>query len=349
MAESNCIPNHYWVNKKLWKCKKHLDYCTFQVDYRLKFERACLQNRIMPKQNTSIPNITIGEDYDKKFAHAPIHYDSLANLASFFGRNMRVHRHPQYWQIHFIEGGRTRFHIDDREYNIDGPCCFVTPAAIPHSFQVSDETCGHVITIHQALVWEFAKDNITDSFRFGGSTGFCIEINNGGAAQKHDWRLLEQTLTNIKHEWQRDSQSKATMINGLTQILLVTLLRLSPTINHGSIVDDEELRIFRKFSDVIEANFTKRWNLQSYTEALGVSENRLNQICHHICSNSPKRLINERILQEARHLLTHTSSSCNEISYELGFSDPSYFSRFFKTQTGKTAQEYRKNISEHAA
>lgn len=297
----------------------------------------------MPKPNSDIPNIIIGEDYDKKYAHAAIHYDSLSNLASFFGRDMHVHRHPQYWQIHFVENGHTLFQIDDRQYNLDGACCFVTPAATPHSFQISKTASGHVITINQSLVWEFAQENTADSFRLGGTPGFCIAKNNCSEEQNSDWHILEQTITNIKNEWERDTVGKGIIIHSLTQILLVTLLRLSPTINQGSIADDEDLKIFRKFSDVIEANYTEHWNLQSYTEAIGVSESRLNQICQRICSNSPKRLINERLLQEARHLLTYTSSSCNEISYTLGFSDPTYFSRFFKSQTGRTAQEYRKN------
>lgn len=300
---------------------------------------------LMQKQNSDIPNIVIGKDYDKKYAHAAIHYDSLSNLASFFGRDMHAHRHPQYWQIHFIENGHTLFHIDDRQYKLDGPCCFVTPAAIPHSFQISQDACGHVITINQSLIWEFSQEHIADNFQLGRTSGFCIAKNNCIEEQKYDWRILEQTLINIKNEWERDTLGKGIIVHSLTQILLVTLLRLSPTIKKGSIVDDEDLKIFRKFSDVIETNYSEHWKLQAYTEAIGVSESRLNQICQRICSNSPKRLINERLLQEARHLLAYTSSSCNEISYTLGFSDPTYFSRFFKSQTGRTAQEYRKNTS----
>lgn len=297
----------------------------------------------MPVSNSHIPNIVIGRDYDKKYAHAAIHYDSLSNFASFFGRDMHVHRHPQYWQIHFVKSGQTLFHIDDRKYEFDGACCFVTPAAIPHSFQLSHGADGHVITINQSLVWEFAQEDIADSFYVGKKAGFCIAKNSCSEQQQDDWHILEQTLTTIRNEWERDTVGKGIIIHSLTQVLLVTLLRLLPTISEGDIADNEDLKIFRKFSDVIEENFTKHWNLQSYTHAVGVSESRLSQVCQRVCSNSPKRLINERLLQEARHLLTYTSSSCNEISYVLGFSDPTYFSRFFKSQTGRTAQEHRKN------
>jgi len=49
----------------------------------------------------------------------------------------------------------------------------------------------------------------------------------------------------------------------------------------------------------------------------------------------------DRIIQEARRLLTFTSMSITEIGYALGFKDPAYFSRFFRRNTGLTANQYR--------
>ena len=42
-----------------------------------------------------IPNIILGQDYDRRYLDAPIHYDVLENLAAFYGRDMPVHRHAQ--------------------------------------------------------------------------------------------------------------------------------------------------------------------------------------------------------------------------------------------------------------
>ncbi|RYF45807.1 MAG: helix-turn-helix domain-containing protein, partial [Cytophagaceae bacterium] len=45
-----------------------------------------------------------------------------------------------------------------------------------------------------------------------------------------------------------------------------------------------------------------------------------------------------------RRLLFHTNNSLKEIAFELGFSDASYFNRFFKRETGMTPAEYRATI-----
>ena len=52
-------------------------------------------------------------------------------------------------------------------------------------------------------------------------------------------------------------------------------------------------------------------------------------------------LIHERILIEAKRLLLFTTNTITEIAYELGFTDTSYFMRFFKKHTSLTADAYR--------
>lgn len=52
-------------------------------------------------------------------------------------------------------------------------------------------------------------------------------------------------------------------------------------------------------------------------------------------------LIHERTLIEAKRLLLFTNNSIAEIAHELGFTDKSYFMRFFKKHMNLTAQNYR--------
>jgi len=54
--------------------------------------------------------------------------------------------------------------------------------------------------------------------------------------------------------------------------------------------------------------------------------------------------IHERQLLEAKRLLFHANNSLKEIAFDLGFSDASYFNRFFKRETGVTPAEYRADI-----
>ena len=53
--------------------------------------------------------------------------------------------------------------------------------------------------------------------------------------------------------------------------------------------------------------------------------------------------INDFIVSKAKDLLLSSDDSIGGIAYTLGFNYPHYFSRLFKSKTGKTPQEYRNN------
>ncbi len=58
---------------------------------------------------------------------------------------------------------------------------------------------------------------------------------------------------------------------------------------------------------------------------------------------SVNSLIREIRIREAVHLLKTSEKNISEIAYNLGFSDPLYFSKYFKKEVGVAPQQYRKD------
>ncbi|MEL6256705.1 MAG: helix-turn-helix domain-containing protein [Bacteroidota bacterium] len=56
-----------------------------------------------------------------------------------------------------------------------------------------------------------------------------------------------------------------------------------------------------------------------------------------------KESINAFIIDKAKTRLLSSSNTVSEIAYELGFNYPHYFSRLFKSKTGKTPLEFRQS------
>ncbi|MNJ70467.1 HTH-type transcriptional activator Btr [compost metagenome] len=81
--------------------------------------------------------------------------------------------------------------------------------------------------------------------------------------------------------------------------------------------------------------------MAQYAQQIGVTEARLNDVCRRIADLPSKRLVLERLMQEAKRLLLFSGSTANEICYQLGFKDPAYFSRFFNRYAKLTPGEYR--------
>ena len=101
---------------------------------------------------------------------------------------------------------------------------------------------------------------------------------------------------------------------------------------------------FKNFLKILEENFRRGEGVDFYAEKLFMSSRNLNLICQNILQLSVTEIIETRKLIEAKNLLTTTDKSIAEIGFELGFEDPSHFSKFFKTNVGKSLQDFKENI-----
>ena len=79
---------------------------------------------------------------------------------------------------------------------------------------------------------------------------------------------------------------------------------------------------------------------------LNISAGHLSELVKAQSGKPAIKHIHDRLVLEARRLLFHTSKSSKEIAYDLGFSDASYFNRFFKRETAITPNDYRNQIRE---
>ncbi|MEI7676838.1 MAG: helix-turn-helix domain-containing protein [Bacteroidales bacterium] len=97
------------------------------------------------------------------------------------------------------------------------------------------------------------------------------------------------------------------------------------------------------FRDLLESNYTQLKSVNDYAKLIFVSEKRLGQATAKVLGKSPKEIINDRILLEAKRLLVHTNLSIKEIGQGLGFEDPAYFVRYFKKNAESTPVEFRES------
>lgn len=276
-----------------------------------------------------IPNINIGQVYDQRYSDAEVHYDKLGNLAGFFGRNMPVHRHDRFFQVHYVKSGAVRVYLDDRQYLESGPMFFLTPPTVPHAFVTEADADGHVLTVRQQLVWA-----LIDADPSLASGAACVVLTP-------DDQGLDQLFEALCSEINAERAGRAAALDSLTRLIMIRLLRLCAHSLPARPMRHEDLRIFHRFNELIEAHYLEHWPLARYAEGIGVTEARLNEVCRRIADLPSKRLILERVMQEAKRLLLFTGNSANEICYQLGFKDPAYFSRFFLRYAQVTPGEYR--------
>lgn len=82
-----------------------------------------------------------------------------------------------------------------------------------------------------------------------------------------------------------------------------------------------------------------------YAAELNISLKHLNVLTKKERNVTVKEMILQRVILEARREINYGKLSLKEIAFKLGFSDPAYFSRFFKKQTGVSAEQFKAEIS----
>ena len=292
--------------------------------------------------NEPIPNINIGQVYDHRYADAEVHYDALAPMADFFGRNMPAHRHDRFFQVHFVSSGLVRVYLDERQYHEHGPMFFLTPPTVTHAFVTQADAQGHVLTVRQQLVWELLEESgdLADPAEV---VPMCVAHAQLEPARHGELERLARLFDALGDEAAGDGAGRELAVRSLARLIFIRLFRLSGSALPSQPARHEDLAVFQRFQILIQDHHAHHWTLRQYADALDITENRLNEICRRTAGKPSKRLVFDRQVQEARRLLIFTAASINEIGYRLGFNDPAYFSRFFTRETGMTPGHYRRH------
>jgi AraC family transcriptional regulator, transcriptional activator of pobA len=101
-----------------------------------------------------------------------------------------------------------------------------------------------------------------------------------------------------------------------------------------------------RFQKLVGVHFLSVRRVADYAAMLAVSANHLNKVVKEMTGKTASESISEMLAQEAKALLRYTDLSIAEIAYQLDFSDPASFNRFFKGGTAETPLAWRKR---HAA
>lgn len=107
--------------------------------------------------------------------------------------------------------------------------------------------------------------------------------------------------------------------------------------------NNSKTNIVYKFKKLVDKHVLKHHEVTYYAKLLNVSPKYLNECVQEVLSVSSKSIIMEQLLMRSRYALKFSNKTIKEISFELGFSSPDYFSYFFKTHTGITPSALRKS------
>ena len=115
------------------------------------------------------------------------------------------------------------------------------------------------------------------------------------------------------------------------------------------ISNQHDYQLFFKFRGFVEKLYKEKKHISDYIALLAISERNLHRITLKFTGKSPGKIIEERVVLEAKRLLSYTKLRNKEISEQLGFHDDSYFIKFFKKHVHLTPKSFQNQLQEMAS
>lgn len=276
------------------------------------------------------------QDPDERF----VHVESIADRSRLYDWHIRPHGHRGLHQVLVISSGGGEMQAETQRQAFEAPALLTVPAGVVHGFAFFPETEGYVVTFAEALFRDLVRQE--PAFRPLFMAASCASLA-GDPAQEQE---LADALPRLKRElaWQAPA-SPAAIIARLTTVLVSAVRALHQPAITASAAANARAALMARFREKIETHLRMGLTITQYAKSLNVTRAQLRAASLEITGKPPVRVVEERMLLEAKRTLTYTNMTVAEIAYYLGFSDPAYFSRFFRKLAGEAAATFRKRVT----
>lgn len=241
------------------------------------------------------------------------------------------HGHKDYLEIVYLEEGAGIHQIDMHRYDVNpGSLYLIMPRQI-HSWELTQIPKGFVAMIKKDfLLGEPIYEKLFQSFPSAFSSFYSMAENQ---------HRMTEIFNNIQTEYAGQLTNYQSVIKTYLQLLFHLIKRENPQEN-----DHPYPALLKDFISLLEEHFITNHEVNFYAGKLGVSSKTLNSTCKKLLDRTVSEVINEKLIVQSKKLLLYSEATVSELSYELGFSDPSHFNKFFKRHTGVLPSIYRKGI-----
>lgn len=238
------------------------------------------------------------------------------------------HRHDNYYEFIYLREGTGYHFIDFEKYEVVPDSLFFMYPGQVHHWEFTEIPKGYVIICRR----EFLTDPTTGVIDLDNA-----EISNFIPLAGNE-KEIRELFEKIELEYQAELEGREQITKMYIKLLLLKIKRLN--CKPFPAPDSHQLLV-NNFKQLLDANFSSKRFVKGYANLLHVSPKHLNKTCKRLTGSTASKIIQSRVILEAKRMLLYTEKSIAEIAFQLNFNDPSHFGKFYKKLTGTTPQNYR--------
>ena len=318
------------------KMRENEDFSTFQQTLKSKWMAGMDANQTLSEENSLafIRDLFSGLDHAVLYEHSITAGSSRNERDKLSGSEMRFPGNMPCWTLHLTLQGKALFLNEKMEVEVSkGEMMLFHPDACYHyGLHSSANTWEHLWVLFQPrpqwsewLEWKAINEGI--SHLALPDTQSLVQME----------RLFRQliALKEDGSQYQDDLQH-----NRLEEILIRA--RGYSTESERPLGDKR----IQSACDYMHSHLAEGFSVDDVAAACNLSTSRLAHLFKEQMGVSPKSWGNNLRLQQARKLLLGNSDSINHVARQVGYEDPSVFTRYFKRNMGCSPREFRQSFRE---
>ena len=268
----------------------------------------------------------------------------MFNISDLYKQYKKVHtvpHRPDFYQIIWIQEGKATYEVDFNLINLTRNSLLFIPKNGVNLFDKNDIYEGRIIAFTDNFFCKEQEDmnflNTTILFHdLYEISHINSEPSNEIFSELFEFMYKEYNSSNDKFHYD--------ILRNYLHLFLLQSEREKRKQGFKEIKPGADLSYLMLFKEVLEKRFKKYRSINRYASELSIPVNRLNKASFQTIGKSPKQLIDERILLEAKRLLAHSTLSIKEIAFELGFDEPTNFIKYFRKHNHITPAEFRQKM-----
>ncbi|WP_395334724.1 helix-turn-helix domain-containing protein [Novosphingobium sp. BL-8H] len=249
------------------------------------------------------------------------------------GWTIAAHTHPRMTQLVYCTTGHGEITLDGEAIDFSSNCVMIVPPHRIHGFRYHSSASGWVVTIESHFLEAL----------LGRAPQLRPVLENAGVFRLPEALRQELSSTLMQLVQETAISTPDGLLGAEIRLLgiLLLMLRHWPMNDFSPTHRSSRSILVDRYYDVIEDRYRSQPTVTQLAAELRVSETQLRQSCVSVTGMSPSKILHDRVLAESKRCLAYSTLSVGQVSDALGFSDISYFSRFFKKHTSLSPTMYR--------
>ncbi|MFA9392923.1 MAG: AraC family transcriptional regulator [Prolixibacteraceae bacterium] len=258
------------------------------------------------------------------------------------GEKPLPHRHD-FYTVLLVKNACGSHFIDYEEFKMKPRSIFfVAPGQVHQVVVTNEHPSGDILMFSE----EFMSRNYISEEFISNLGMFSCGINTPPIElEEESFVKISNLSAEINCEFAGDSTFKFDSIASYLKLILIecnAYAVLPKDSNPQNIQSGRPL--IKQFRHLLDKHVNSWHKVNEYAEAMNITPDYLNNVIKTNVGKTAKELIIQRIILEAKRLGLHTDLSTKEVAYQLGYDDPSHFSKFFKKETAQSFTDFKAQL-----